>query len=105
MRLVYDFIPSNENILPDLEEKSHLLEKKSSCMITLSMTPKAPVKIIIKGIEVGLYKIATFKHSFYKKNSSSLYSEREKRKSLRKNSLSNNIATVPKTIEITYDII
>lgn len=76
----------------ELEEQNFLLEKNSTVLKTLYCIPNRPGRIIIKGLEVGLYKIALFKHSFYKKNINELYSKKDK--------------TMDRTIkEISFDVI
>jgi hypothetical protein len=101
LRLVCDFIPTNKdenknenqsiNSYVETEEKSILLEKNSSCIVTLSCIPKASGRVVIKGLEVGLYKIALFKHSFYKKNVSELHKYRERSRSVSSVSSSSNL--------------
>ena len=125
LKLVCDFIPDKPSLVSaesnndstdkiETEEKSLLLEKNSSCIVTLSCVPKAPGRIVIQGLEVGLYKIALFKHSFYKKSVSELHNYRERSKSMSsqnskeiliKQIKSNSNTLKNNTKEICFDII
>ena len=92
MKLECDFIiDKNFKELPintgtqnciEYEEKSLLLEKNSSSLVTIYCIPKYPGKVILKGLEIGLYKIALFKHSFTTKNVSQLYEDNHRPRSL-----------------------
>lgn len=46
-------------------------------MIDLCCIPKAPGKLIIKGLEIGLFKMALFSHSFYEKIPNELYKQKD----------------------------
>jgi hypothetical protein len=110
LKLVYDFEVDKsieqQVCEPEIEEKSILLEKNSSLTVTLIITPRAPGIIEIKGLEIGLYKIALFRHSFSKINCSDLYKNLDKkRRSLKTENL--NPQTKPKSNrrEIVYEVI
>jgi hypothetical protein len=84
LKLICDFVPDKQsqqetqiNFI-ETEEKTLLLEKNTSCIVTLSCIPRSPGRVIIQGLEIGLYKIALFKHSFYKRDLSDLFSYRDK---------------------------
>jgi hypothetical protein len=60
----------------DYEELNFILEKNSTVLKTVCCIPKEAGRISIKGLEIELYKIAHFTHSFYKKTVNPLYSNR-----------------------------
>ena len=53
------------------------MENFEEKLIDLYCIPKIPGKLIIKGLEIGLFTMATFTHSFYEKTPNELYKQKE----------------------------
>jgi hypothetical protein len=90
IKLICDF---DDTKSVDFEELNFILEKNSTVLKTVSCIPKQSGRITIKGLEIELYKIAQFTHSFYKRTPNPLYSN-------------TNMNSQPKPIsEIFFDVI
>jgi len=67
------------------------LDRFEEKVIDLFCIPKKPGQLIIKGLEIGLFKMALFNHSFYEKTPNDLYKQKD-----------NYIQSKPK--DIIYDV-
>ena len=83
LKLICDFAPlsgpSNEEDI-EYQNISFTLQPFTSRVIELYCKPLTPGHCIMKGVEITLDNIAVIKHYFNKKNLSSLYNYRRKRK-------------------------
>ncbi len=67
------------------------LDRFQEKLIDLFCIPKKPGQLIIRGLEIGLFKMALFNHSFYEKTPNDLYKQKD-----------NYVKSKPK--DIIYDV-
>lgn len=53
------------------------LDRFEEKLIDLYCIPKKPGQLIIRGLEIGLFKMALFNHSFYEKTPNELYKQKD----------------------------
>lgn len=91
LKLTVYFIFTIENECIIYDEKSVNLDRFEEKLIDLYCIPKKPGQLIIRGLEIGLFKMALFNHSFYEKTPNELYKQKD-----------NYIRSKPK--DIIYDV-